>query len=73
MYGRYYTPGNYNINNKEGTSEPDNNGYINTYQAKMSIIPPTGTKQIIIYCSIGIVCLVVLAGGIILIKKKVIN
>lgn len=69
----FHTPGNFNISKVKENNESDNSDYINGYQAKAIIIPPTGGIAIIIYCSIGISCLVLLAGGIVLIKKKVIR
>ncbi len=73
----YHTPGNFNITNYDAvydTSESDNNDYINRgFQAQASIIPPTGVNKTVIYCSVGFVTLVLIAGGVIFIKKKVID
>ena len=44
-----------------------------TRDAKLVIIPPTGAGTIIAYCVIGVICLIILSGGIILIKKKVLD
>ncbi len=65
--GRFYdgTPGNFDFEN----FECDNNKYPN--RAKITIVPPTGAKNMVIYVLIGIGCLVILAGGVIFIKKKI--
>lgn len=58
------------------TNEYDNSNYNrgnNIRNAQLTIIPPTGGGTIIAYCIIGVVCLVILTGGIILIKKKVLD
>lgn len=52
----------------EETPEP-----MRTRDAKLVIIPPTGAGTIIAYCVIGVICLIILSGGIILIKKKVLD
>ena len=67
--GRFYdgTPGNNGDPNAE--TEPDHNR--ETFRAEILIIPPTGQARI--YYAIGISCLVLLVGGIILIKKKVLD
>ncbi len=68
----YHTPGNFDVS-KKTPSESDNNDYKrnDVYTSKVIIIPPTGIEKIVIYCSIVAVCLIVLAGGIVLIKKCV--
>lgn len=63
------TPGNFNVYNPTEHNECDNNSY--NRRAQATIVPPTGAKTIIIYSIIGVICLVILSGGIILIKKKV--
>ena len=60
-------PGNYNIDNKD-TSESDNNDYGRNRKAQLIIIPSTGQKRI--YYALGIGCLLILVGGIVIIKKK---
>lgn len=73
------TPGNFNIKDKltiASTNECDNSNYNrgnNIHNAQLIIIPPTGVRTIMVYCIIGVVCLVLLAGGIILIKKNVLG
>lgn len=73
------TPGNFNIKDSStisSTDESDNSNYNrgnNIRNAKLTIVPPTGAGTIIAYCVIGLVCLVILSGGIILIKKKVLD
>lgn len=63
------TPGNYNMNNVSNTNELDNNRYV---RSRIIILEPTGIQKIVIYSVIGVICLTILAGGILLIKKKVI-
>lgn len=41
--------------------------------AKLVIVPPTGIEDIITYVLVGVGCLIILSGGIILIKKKVLD
>ena len=60
------THGNFDLTDK--THESDDNG--NSYKAKFTIVPPTGDKSIIYYI-IGVSCLVVIAGGVVIIKKFV--
>ena len=72
------TPGNFNIKKISYTDESDNSNYSrwNVWKknnAKVIIVPPTGAKDIIIYVLIGLGCLIILSGGIILIKKKVLD
>ena len=70
----YFTliPTNFNIYNPTENDECDNNSYTRgSRRAQATIVPPTGSENIIIYILIGIGCLVILSGGIILIKKKV--
>lgn len=62
------TPGNFNIKDITNTNEADNSN-----KAQLTIIPPTGEENIVIYSVIGIACLVMLIGGIILIKKFVLD
>ena len=64
------TPGNFNIKEIENTTESDNNDY---KRSQAIILPPTGAKDVIIYILIGLGCLIILSGGIILIKKKVLD
>lgn len=65
------TPGNFNPKDPETTSEEDNN---TNNRSKLSIIPPTGSnKDVVIYGVIGTTCLLILFGGIVLIKKKVLD
>ena len=45
----------------------------NVRDAQLVIIPPTGANNIAFYCIIGLGCLVVLSGGIILIKKIILD
>lgn len=69
------TPGNFNITDEDTrkiTNESDNSNYNRKVRnAKLIIIPPTGESRI--YYVIGISCLIILLGGIILIKKKVLD
>ena len=62
------TPGNFDLT--VNTHESDDNDYNNGYRAKFTIVPSTGDSQVIYYI-IGISCLVVIAGGVVLIKKFV--
>lgn len=69
------TPGNFDVNNVD-VSECDNNNYNRNYRkAQLTIVPPTGgtAGTVMIYTIIGVACLVILSGGIILIKKKILN
>ena len=43
------------------------------HDAKLVIVPPTGAENIIIYVLVGLGSLVILSGGIILIKKKLLD
>lgn len=72
------TPGNFNIEDITNTDESDNSNYRrwNVWKknnAQVVIVPPTGAQNIIIYVLIGLGCLIILSGGIILIKKKVLD
>lgn len=67
------TPGNYNLTkvgeDTDFMDEGDNNYYV---RAQTTIVPPLGdNKNIAIYITVGFGSLLILAGGIILIKKKV--
>lgn len=68
------TPGNNRFDTTEPDSEdkkdPDNNNE-EPRRAEIIIVPPTGQTRI--YYAIGISCLVLLVGGIVLIKKKVLD
>ncbi|MCI8641338.1 MAG: hypothetical protein HFJ59_05675 [Clostridia bacterium] len=67
------TPGNYDltkIGEDSWKDEGDNNYYI---RAQSTIVPPLGEKNIAIYIAIGIGSLLILLGGVILIKKKVLR
>ena len=65
------TPGNFDPKDPEKTSEEDNN---TDNRSKLSIIPPTGSnKDVMIYGVVGTTCLLILFGGIVLIKKKVLE
>lgn len=68
------TPGNNRFDTDDPGSEdkkdPDNNNE-EPRRAEIIVIPPTG--QVRIYYAIGISCLVLLVGGIVLIKKKVLD
>lgn len=70
----YMTPGNFNVTTKI-KDESDNSNYNRQVKrnAQVIIIPPTGVKEKIQYVSIGVGCLILLAGGIWLIKKKVLD
>ena len=65
--GRFYngTPGNYDLETEECDNNKDKN------RAILTIVPPTGAENIVIYILIGIGCLALLSGGIIFIKKKI--
>ena len=65
---KYETPGNFDVTNKDNLTESDTNSEINP--SKVTIMPPTGDNKIYYYI-IGISSLVILVGGIIIIKKKV--
>lgn len=68
---KYETPGNYNltkVGNTDCKNEGDNNAYI---RAQSTIVPPLGETNIAIYVAVGFGSLLILAGGIILIKKKI--
>ena len=69
------TPGNFNPKNPTETSETDDNQGHNPRRAEIVIIPPTGENknEIVIYIITGIGCLMILAAGVVLIKKKVLN
>ena len=64
-----YTPGNYDLTND--THESDDNGYDHISRATLTIVPPTGSDNHVIYYIIGISCLIVIAGGVVIIKKFV--
>ena len=65
------TPGNFNPNEPSDSEEDNNRGN----RSKLNIIPPTGNNmdKYVVYGITGISCLIVLAAGIILIKKKVLH
>ena len=63
-----YTPGNFDLT--DDTHESDDNGYDHSQRAKLTVVPSTGDNHIIYYI-IGISCLVVIAGGVVIIKKFV--
>lgn len=65
------TPGNFNPSEPSDSEEDNNRGN----RSKLNIIPPTGDNmdKYVVYGITGISCLIVLAGGIILIKKKVLH
>lgn len=65
---KYETPGNFDVTNKDNLTESDTN--FETDPSKVTIMPPTGDNKIYYYI-IGISSLVILVGGIIIIKKKV--
>ena len=69
------TPGNFNPKNPEGTTETDDNQGHNHRRAEVVLTPPTGENknEIVVYIITGIGCLVVLAAGVFLIKKKVLD
>ena len=62
------TPGNFDITSLVNLEESDTNSKTNP--SKVTIMPPTGDNKIYYYI-IGISSLVILVGGIIIIKKKV--
>lgn len=68
------TPGNNKFDtdnpNSEDKKDPDNNSK-EPLRAEIVIVPPTGQARI--YYAIGITCLTLLVGGIVLIKKKVLD
>ena len=68
--GKFYngTPGNFLLTNIENTHENDDNAKDN--RAKITLVPSTGDNTIIYYI-VGIVSLSIVAGGIVLIKKKI--
>ena len=72
---RNITPGNFNPKNPEGTTETDDNQGHNPRRAEVVLTPPTGENknEIVVYIITGIGCLVVLAAGVFLIKKKVLD
>lgn len=59
------TPGNFDITKPTETHESDDDS------VRITIVPPTGVEKVVIYSAIGVSCLIILAGGIILIKKIV--
>lgn len=65
------TPGNFNPSEPSDSEEDNNRGN----RSKLNIIPPTGDNmdKYVVYGITGISCLIVLAVGIILIKKKVLH
>ena len=65
---KYETPGNFDITSLVNLEESDTNSKTNP--SKVTIMPPTGDNKIYYYI-IGISSLVILVGGIIIIKKKV--
>lgn len=72
---RYGRPGDNQFDSDKGTDsndkkDPDNNSR-EPLRAEIDIVPPTGQARI--YYVIGISCLVLLVGGIVLIKKKVLD
>lgn len=74
--GRFYetsgvkaTPGNFNINQRE-QSEIDDNG-LDYRRSEITIVPPTGKQAYTIITIIGLASLIIIAGGIIIIKKKI--
>ena len=66
----HMTPGNYVYGAVASVHEGDDNAYDNANRAKISIVPSTGDNNIIYYV-VGISSLVVVAGGVILIRKFV--
>lgn len=62
------TPGNFNPSEPSDSEEDNNRGN----RSKLNIIPPTGDNmdKYVVYGITGISCLILLAVGIILIKKK---
>ena len=65
---KYETPGNFDVTSLVNLEESDTNSKTNP--SKVTIMPPTGDNKIYYYI-IGISSLVILVGGIIIIKKKV--
>ena len=65
---KYETPGNFDGTSRANLEESDTNSKTNP--SKVTIMPPTGDNKIYYYI-IGISSLVILVGGIIIIKKKV--
>ena len=65
---KYETPGNFDVTSRANLEESDTNSKTNP--SKVTIMPPTGDNKIYYYI-IGISSLVILVGGIIIIKKKV--
>ena len=65
------TPGNFNPSEPSDSEEDNNRGN----RSKLNIIPPTGDNmdKYVVYGITGISCLILLAVGIILIKKKVLH
>lgn len=73
---KHNTPGNFNIKTAEtiaATTENDNSSYNRPAhrQPKLVIVPPTGESTRTIYITIIVLACITLAGGIILIIKKV--
>ncbi len=68
-YGRYSKY----ITDTSFTDTPTSGEIYKPRDAKLVIIPPTGGKTILVYGLIGLGCLIVLSGGIVLIKKFVLN
>ena len=73
---KYNTPGNFDIKTAEtiaATTENDNSSYNRPAhrQPKLVIVPPTGESTRTIYITIIVLACITLAGGIILIIKKV--
>lgn len=69
--GKFYnrtTPGNFLLTDKNKTHESDDNAKDN--RAQITLVPSTGDNTIIYYI-VGIVSLSIVAGGIVLIKKKI--
>ena len=62
------TPGNFDVTTLANIQEYDTN--TNSNNAKVTILPPTGDKTVYYYI-VGLGCLIVLLGGIVIIKKKV--
>ena len=75
---KYNTPGNFNVKTADTitlTTENDNSSYNRPAHRipKLVIVPPTGENTIAIYIAIIASAFIILAGGIILIIKKVLN
>ena len=68
--GKFYngTPGNFLLTDKNKTHESDDNA--KDSRAQITLVPSTGDNTIIYYI-VGIVSLSIVAGGIVLIKKKI--